>query len=342
MKNIGLTLFLLTGLINCKTTVNTGEEKAGSTLFTVAFGSCNKLTLENLLWDDISAENPDLWIWGGDIVYADTEDISVIQGKYEALYTTKGYRRLRKKVPVIGTWDDHDYGLNDGGEANPIKRLSQQAFLDFMGVRQDHPRRMREGIYSAHEYEVPNGAIKVIVLDTRYFRTSLTPDKGTDTPYKPNAYGEGTMLGEVQWRWLEEQLLHSQADFNVIVSSIQVLSDKHGFESWGNFPHERDRLIKLLGTSGAKGVLILSGDRHISEFSKTLPDGLDYPLIEFTSSGLTHVYSDFHGELNPYRVGQVVATQSFGLIQFDIQSREVIFRMIGDDGVRLGELHQTY
>jgi len=288
MKNIGLTLLLITGVVACKTGRTRGREKAGSSLFTVAFGSCNKLTLENLLWDDILAENPDLWIWGGDNIYADTDDILVIQAKYKALYTTMGYRKLRKKGPVTGTWDDHDYGLNDGGEAYPLKRQSQQAFLDFMGVRQDHPRRKREGIYSAHEYEVPNGAVKVIALDTRYFRTSLTPDTGTDTPYKPNAYGEGTVLGEAQWRWLEEQLHNSGADFNVIVSSIQVLSNKHGFESWGNFPHERDRLIKLIGTSGARGVMILSGDRHISEFSKSTPDGLDYPLIDFTSSGLTH------------------------------------------------------
>jgi len=28
---------------------------------------------------------------------------------------------LRRKVNIIGTWDDHDYGLNDGDSTNPIK-----------------------------------------------------------------------------------------------------------------------------------------------------------------------------------------------------------------------------
>lgn len=308
--------------------------------FTIAFGSCNKLTLDNFLWDDILKETPDVWIWGGDIVYADTEDVAKIKNKYAALNAVRGYEDLKNKVPVIGTWDDHDYGVNDGGEEFKIKKQSQQAFLDFMEVPEQDARRNREGIYSSHEY--CSGLIKIMVLDTRYFRTGLTRDTALGKRFKPNVYGEGTILGETQWKWLEEQLRGSKANFNIIVSSIQFLSHQHGFEKWGNFPHEVDRLKKLIAESGANGVLILSGDRHISEFSRTSVAGLSYPLIDFTSSGLTHSYSGFRGEPNPFRVGEVVAKESFGVVRIHTQTNKAIFRIIGDEGNILAEMQQEY
>ena len=87
----------------------------------------------------------------------------------------------------------------------------------------------------------------------------------------------------------------SKADFNVIVSSIQLLSDLHGYESWGNFPHEVDRLKKRIKDSNAAGVLLLMGDRHISEFSSRTIEGVSFPLIDFTSSRLKHSYRGFKG-----------------------------------------------
>ena len=32
--------------------------------FTIAFGSCNKTSLPNLLWDDIVAAQADVFMWG--------------------------------------------------------------------------------------------------------------------------------------------------------------------------------------------------------------------------------------------------------------------------------------
>jgi alkaline phosphatase D len=249
---------------------------------------------------------------------------------------------LKSKVPVVGTWDDHDYGLNDGGVEFHAKKESQQMLLDFLGVTKDDPRRKQEGVYASHDYDWPMGKVKIIALDTRYFRTALTLDTLTKKRNKPNAYGQGTLLGTKQWDWLEDELNTSKADFNLMVSSVQFLSNKHGFECWGNFPHEVDRLKQIIVKSKAKGVIVLSGDRHISEFSKTKIDGLTYPLIDFTSSGLTHVYSDFRGEENPYREGDVVFEKSFGLINIDLTSKEVQFKIMGNRGKVLGEMKQSY
>lgn len=83
----------------------------------------------------------------------------------------------------------------------------------------------------------------------------------------PNKYGQGTMLGEVQWQWLHD-VSKSTADFNVISSSIQFLSPYHGFEKWANMPHEVVKMESLIKSSQANNVLFIFGDRHISEFSK--------------------------------------------------------------------------
>lgn len=334
-----VTLFVLVG---CKNTKSPATVAADLPDFTIAFGSCNKSDMKNLLWDDIENANPDIWIWGGDNVYADTDNMEELRKAYDRQNKVKGYSKIKKTVPVIGTWDDHDYGINDGGVEFAAKKGSQQQFLDFMGVPKDSPRRIQEGIYTTHNYQTPYGAIKVIVLDTRYFRTALTPDMETDKRTRPNTYGEGTVLGETQWKWLEDTLRNSKANFNVIVSSIQFLSNEHGFETWGNFPHEVDKLKALISASKARGVLVLSGDRHISEFSKTSIDGMDYPIIDFTSSGLTHAYSKFNGEPNPFRIGSVISTESFGLLHFNFMTNTVDFSIVGDEGVVLTKLEQKY
>ncbi len=337
-----LILLLLPLIFSCKSKNQPESPYKPASEYTIAFGSCNKTELKNYLWDDIADTNPDIWIWGGDNIYADTDDMGLMAKMYQEQRDLAEYRKLRKAIPVTGCWDDHDYGINDGGVEWPVKRQSQQAFLNFMDVPGSDPRRTREGIYTVHKIVLPVGSLTVFILDTRYFRTGLTPDSTGEKRYVPNAYGEGTILGEVQWDWLEEELTRSKTDFNLLVSSIQFLSDQHGFETWGNFPHEVERLKKMIVDSGAKGVFILSGDRHISEFSKADIDDLAYPIIDFTSSGLTHAYSDFSGEPNPYRLGEVVSTESFGLVNISFTKKLVRFQIIGDEGRILGELEQQY
>jgi len=310
--------------------------------FILSFGSCNKQYKENVLWKEILKNNPDVWVWGGDVIYSDTKNIEKLAKNYQKQWQQKGYKAFTEKVKIIGTWDDHDFGANDAGKDYVLKKQSQQLFLDFMGIPKEDPRRKQEGVYHTTTFTTPKGSIKIIVLDTRYFRTPLTKSTKKGKRYQPNPYGKGTLLGEKQWKWLANELNNSSADFNIVVSSVQLLSYHHGFESWGNFPHEVDKFIQLVQHSKAKRVVVLSGDRHISEFSLTPIEGVLYPLVDFTSSGLTHAYSSYSGEFNPFRLGKVIHQISFGLLKFDFTQHIVTFEMRGKNNVLLQKYRQIY
>ncbi|RDY61067.1 alkaline phosphatase D family protein [Flagellimonas nanhaiensis] len=342
-----LLFFSIIGLmVSCKSVQTTSSEKTSldsdNSTFVVSFGSCNKQYMPNPYWDDILAEAPDVWIWGGDNIYADTDDMDLLKKMYNEQDSNEGYALLKSKVPVVGTWDDHDYGLNDGGKEFRMKRESQQVFLDFMGVPADSERRTREGVYASHLFETPNGKVQILALDTRYFRGELLGDRSPNRRYGLNTASDATVLGAEQWKWLENKLTTSKADFNLIVSSIQFLSREHGFETWGNFPKEVEKLERMIAKSGAEGVIILSGDRHISEFSRTNLSGMSYPLVDFTSSGLTHSYSSFKEEPNRFRVGDVVSSTSYGILELDFKNREAHFKIMGENGLVLQELKQSY
>lgn len=299
---------------------------------TVAFGSCDNQRLPNELWDDVAANRPAIWIWGGDNVYCDTNNMQELQKCYADKLQQPAYREFAANTPITGTWDDHDYARNDGGAEFEHRKESEQLFYDFMKVPANDRLRNKDGVYRSELLTDNSGrSIRIINLDTRFFRSALTPDPTKTKRYVPQNHG--TMLGTEQWEWLERELKNSRSDFNIIVSSVQVLSDRHGFESWGNMPNEVKKLEDLIVNSKAKNVIILSGDRHIAEFSEKQPAGLSYPLIDFTSSGLTHVYEGFKEEENPYRKGRVINKKNFGVLVFDLAKNKVRFEMRGEDNV---------
>lgn len=308
--------------------------------FTIAFGSCNKQELPQPLWEPILVHQPDLFIWGGDNIYADTSDMNKIVEYYNLQKSNKAYQNLLSSTEIIATWDDHDYGKNDAGVEWKYKDESQQKFLDFLDVPQNDERRKREGVYHSKLFQAEKGSVHVILLDTRYFRSNLIKSEEPGKRYDANL--EGTILGRKQWEWLENELKKSTADFNVIVSSIQFLSAEHGFETWGNFPKEVEKLKNLIISSKAENVVLLSGDRHISEFSKTRITALDYPLVDFTSSGLTHTYKGFTGEPNQFRDGEVISDLSFGLLFFDFDKKTLTMQMRGEGNKLQQELIQAY
>ena len=279
-------------------------------LETIAFGSCNRQDMEQPLWEDIQQNDPQLWIWLGDNIYGDSENPVVLKRKYDQQKRRKDYKDFIQNRPVIGIWDDHDYGVNNGGKEYPGKNESKKQMFEFLEVPKDNPAWQREGAYQSYSFG-PNGQrIKVILLDSRTFRDLPTRD---DNGYIPNPGGD--ILGEDQWVWFESEIENSDADIHLIANGIQLIPEDHEYEKWANFPTARNRFFNLLKKYKLSNVILLSGDRHLGEFSKIKFQDSGIELLEITSSGMTHSYSSFTGEPNRHRVGQVVSSLNFGLMK---------------------------
>jgi len=185
--------------------------------------------------------------------------------------------------------------------------------------------------------------VQLILLDVRYFRSPLKtgfkpgePGEGYRGKYAPNTDKDATVLGDAQWKWLAEQL-KVPAELRLIGSGVQVVPDEHGSEFWGNFPLERKRLFRLIKETGANGVVILSGDRHLSEISRLPadhPNGVGYPLFDICSSSLNAPSGNmtksgvrFANEVNSYRVGLTYFDVNFGTVLIDWEPADPVLRL---------------
>ncbi len=350
MKNI-LWVLLFISYFSCK---NNTEKKSlevnetaivseNTTDFTMVFASCSDQNMKQPLWKPIIETNPNVFVWGGDNIYADTDDMVKMKADYDSVWAQPDYQKLASITKITGTWDDHDYGKNDAGKEWQAKKEAQQEFLDFLKVPKEDIRRTREGVYSSETFKTDNGSVKLILLDTRYFRDSLIPSNIEGRRYDAWKKGEGgTVLGEAQWKWLEKELEDDSATFTIIVSSIQFIANEHYWEKWGYFPEEVEKLNQLIINAKANNIFILSGDRHLAEFSKKELDGLNYPLIDFTASGMTKVYPDTPEDINQYRIGNQVKKLNFGVLKFDFKNKKVIMEIRGEGNVVYDTLEQKY
>ncbi len=312
--------------------------------FTLVFASCNDQDRPQPLWTPILEHKPDLFIWGGDNIYADTDDMQKMKLDYDKVLAHPSYQKLMMATPIIGTWDDHDYGANDVGKEWHKKEEAKKLFLDFLKVPETDDRFQREGIYSSYKTQVANHTIKCILLDTRTFRDTLLKSKEEGKRYDawPMEDTVKTVLGAKQWKWLETELNDEIADFTVVVTSIQYLNEGHGWERWGCFPSEIKKMDQLLQNAKAKNIILLSGDRHMAEISSKEMEGLDYPLVDFTTSGMTHTWIDGATEANPYRISNVVKRLNFGVLQFDFKANKVLFEIRGEDDFLYEQHVQQY
>lgn len=293
----------------------------------VAFGSCAFQWTEQPIFRTIVAAEPDLYLSLGDAIYGDFDgekayDVTPesLRGEWAKLAASPDWQHLVAHVPVMATWDNHDYGHHSAGAEFPLKAESQEIFLDFYGEPVDSERRSTPGVYTAKTFGPAGRRVQIVLLDTRFFKgTPKLAERpegvgGSLGKYAPQTDPEVTLLGEAQWEWLADQL-RQPAELRLIASSGQIVPDEKGMDEWGNYPLERRRLFDLIAKTGANGVVLLSGNVHFSEISAT--DEGPYRLFDFTSSGLTHVNQEYPKARNRHRVAGPFVDLNFGLVEID-------------------------
>ncbi len=300
----------------------------------IAFGSCFSSFRSGEIFGQIRADQPDAFVFLGDNVYADdeSEDATLLSLReaYAALEAEPNFAGLRAEVPVLPTWDDHDYGLDDAGGDWPHQAMSESLFEHVWAFSSNEGLLDRPGVYYAKTMGPPGQQLQMILLDTRSFRSPLTrhPEQSVGR-YTPSEDPNQDLLGQVQWDWLEQQLL-APADLRIIVTSIQVIADGHHWEAWRMMPKERQRLYQLFRDTAAGGVILVSGDRHAASMYQRA-DVLSYPLYEMTTSSLNIPLStwvdDPQPEPEPHRLGGVYFETNYGLIDINWDEREVLLQV---------------
>ncbi len=333
MQKFALQVAAILVLTNC-TGIEEKKEQNNSTgdKTIIAFGSCATQDSTNLVWGDVAAHNPDVFIWLGDNIYGDSRDLAVLQEKYARQKQQPAYQRfLESGVEVIGTWDDHDYGENDAGKEFPEKEGSKKLLLDFLDVSRDAAVYQHPGVYQSYTYGKEGRKVKVILLDTRWFRDSMARDTANGG-YVPRE--DGTVLGDEQWDWLEGELNESTAQVHIIGSSIQVLSEEHSWEKWANFTDEHERLYRLIADANAPNTILISGDRHQAEVSRIKLEEMKPWLYDVTTSGMTHVFARDEVEPNAHRISPLIIRRNWAFFEIDWKETgpiiDVEIRGIGD------------
>ena len=315
----------------------------------LAFGSCLKEKDDQTIWNNIAAENPDLFVFLGDNVYGDVypdnplftdPDMPYMQQSYVRLADSMTFARFRQQVPMLVTWDDHDFGVNDGGADYPFREKAQELFLDAWAIPDDDVRRTRPGVYTSETLGPDGQKLQIILLDTRYFRGPLKETDERNAPgkerYLPSEDTSSTLLGADQWAWFAEEL-KKPADLRLIVTSIQVIAEGHGWEAWRTLPHERDKFYQTIKDAGVTNAILVSGDRHSGAFYRR-DDVVDYPLYEMTTSSLNLPSSSFRArsgetriEEGPHRLTTMQFEVNYGLMDIDWDDRAVTMQIVSPD-----------
>jgi alkaline phosphatase D len=294
--------------------------------FTAAVGSC--AYVNESFWDrpgrgygdsmmvfkTLHEQKPDLMLWLGDNTYTREGDWNT-KGGFLHRYTHT--RSLPEMQPFLASthhyasWDDHDYGPNDGDRGFWNKEMASETFDLFWANPNGHPLG-KGSIVNTFSW----GDCQFFMLDDRWFRA---PNNSKDSAR--------AFFGEEQINWLIDALAYSKANFKIITCGGQIINDARVFENYAVYPVERRKLIDRITSAGITGVFFLSGDRHHAELSKLDRPGT-YPLYDLTTSPLTAGTHNPGNEPNTLRVpGTLYNGRNFALLKLSGTAKERVMKI---------------
>jgi alkaline phosphatase D len=280
----------------------------------IAFGSCARIQIGDRqpVFDAIAAMEPDLFLWLGDNIYADSDAEAAFNDMYGRQRSVGSLQPLLRSVPQLAIWDDHDFGYNDSDGSNPVKdmtlRLFRQWWANPASGLPDTP-----GVFFRHSF----GPIDIFMLDGRYYRDKPADP---DTPTK-------TMLGADQKAWLKRELKDSRATFKILASGTGWSSAERDGDSWAKYRHERDEILDYIRDNRIFGCFGISGDVHMGE-ANCVPwsESGGYDFYDLVSSGLAQMLSPKFIDQDPeVRLrAPWVGSANFGLLDFRFNPEPVV------------------
>ncbi|MCF6270813.1 MAG: alkaline phosphatase D family protein [Melioribacteraceae bacterium] len=211
-------------------------------------GNLNKL--EEYLANDYLRKKK---IEEGEVMLKEKTVLDAFRGKYHRTFV-ESFQHMSSEIPIMGIWDDHDFGQDNNDRTYPYKEIARKVFLE---------------TYPTYPYELETGGIfyrfliadvDAFVLDTRWYRSPMQNAEGEDK----------IMLGEKQLAWFLNGLKQSTARIKIIFSSIpfndyggDTSRDRPGYyDSWMGYKYARNKVMSFIKENKITGVVILSADQH--------------------------------------------------------------------------------
>jgi len=257
----------------------------------VALVACalDHMTGKDAKWDSFFRAKPDLAFFLGDNVYGDiglsTPGPAMLWRRYIETRRRVPFYHAKELTPVLATWDDHDYGLNDVNHSYRHKEDSLATFNAFFAQNIGSARYSPAGLGVASHLQAFGHDF--IFLDNRYFRDL-------------DVLGAKSFWGPNQTEWLNQNLVRSNSPAWLIQGSQffgGYSRKKQSFE--GNYPQSFERFARAMRQANRPSLLV-SGDVHYTEIMDIEANFFGYKTFEISSSSI-HSFPKIGIEDNPRR-----------------------------------------
>ena len=279
--------------------------EVGAQDLVIVSASCARVGSNGAVFDQMRAEDPDLFVSLGDMHYGDlaSSDPADHLAQYGVALTQPGQAALYSSVPTAYIWDDHDYGPNNADGSSPSRPAVSQAYRQAVphhGVDPDPEASI------AQAFTV--GRVRVVMSDSRSQRSA------------------DTMLGDDQLAWLIDELTRSARTHALVVwaNSVPWISAESA-DSWGAYPDERRRIADALAEAGVQNLVMVSGDAHMVAIDDGTNSG-------YSSAG-TEGFPVLHGAAldrpgsvkgGPYSHGAFPGSGQYGRLEIDDDGGDTI------------------
>lgn len=248
------------------------------------------------IWRDIISKSPDIIFFVGDFAYTDrghrgAAKPAQLWSRFCDARTTLDIFFSPVLIPILATWDDHDFGQNDSNSENyPYVKESQLNFNSFFVQDESHCRFLNRGPGISLAFQWNNQLI--FLLDDRSFRKKK---------YSKDRYAH---WGKEQEDWILELISKNNSGPVWLMNGSQIFPKMVLKESLsGNHKEQFKGFINKLKNLSSK-VVFVSGDVHFSEITKVKKDILGYQTYEITSSSIhsKNIPGSLHIFPNPNRI----------------------------------------
>jgi alkaline phosphatase D len=134
---------------------------------------------------------------------------------------------------------------------------------------------------------------------------NLLPPELVDTIIGPPGYSSPireqniTMLGQIQFQWLQEVLVDSDATLKFIINEVAFGNFFTGIQdNWLGYFKERQRLLHFLEENDMRNVVFLTGDLHAGVINQVNAKAAPFPIWEVITGPVGHLTLAFESELH--------------------------------------------